>query len=373
VTGGEIESLEPNQIPEDQWGEDDLADVGSGLILTEQRGGNALFLSVRPDWRDSKSLLGYFNPLTGFYESPPFLRFLMRAIESYRAADGLAWFVILDEMNLAHVEYYFADLLSVLESGRDEQGWTREAVRIGYPDDADGDVPPREIQLPPNLYVVGTVNMDETTHAFSPKVLDRAFTIELTEVDFSDYPVTPDELDGPRLDPAARVALLNAFTDDGRFPRIDKASIARHVDAHPELRQRLQLLNERLRPFGFHFGYRVFDEIVAFCDAADRNQTFTDLGGSDAAFDAAVLMKVLPKFHGSRARLESPLRAVLGWCVDPEQPDDASIDAALKAADADAITAELKELDDRCRCPRTFDRARRMLWTLQTDGFAAFG
>src|SRR5262249_12255448 len=128
-----------------------------------------------------------YNPLTQTYEWTEFLRFIIRAQESYQASDGLAWFVILDEMNLAHVEYYFADLLSVIESGRDADGWTREPLRLNYPDTLDDEVPPQELKLPPNLYVIGTVNMDETTHAFSPKVLDRAFTIELSDVDFLGY------------------------------------------------------------------------------------------------------------------------------------------------------------------------------------------
>jgi hypothetical protein len=97
---------------------------------------NWLFLPVRPDWRDSKSLLGYYNPLTRTYECTPFLRFIMRVAQNYRSNSRLAWFVILDEMNLAHVEYYFADLLSVLESGRDCDGWTREPLRLIYPEEA---------------------------------------------------------------------------------------------------------------------------------------------------------------------------------------------------------------------------------------------
>ncbi|MDQ3540049.1 MAG: hypothetical protein M3440_05120, partial [Chloroflexota bacterium] len=115
-----------------------------------------LFLSVRPDWRDSTSLLGYYNPLTQTYEWTEFLRFLLRAQESYEAKDGYAWFVIFDEMNLAHVEYYFADLLSVFESGRDREGWTREPLRLTYPTTLDDDVPPHELRLPPNLYIIGT-------------------------------------------------------------------------------------------------------------------------------------------------------------------------------------------------------------------------
>ena len=121
-----------------------LAQAFAGMLPQPAEGANHLFVTVRPDWRDSKSLLGYYNPLTGTYEWTPFLRFLLRADAKLQGADKLAWFVILDEMNLAHVEYYFADLLSVLESGRDEDGWTREPLRLGYPDEAKGDLPPRE-------------------------------------------------------------------------------------------------------------------------------------------------------------------------------------------------------------------------------------
>lgn len=139
-----------------------------------------LFLSVRPDWRDSKALLGYYNPLTGNYESTPLLRFLQQACEDYKNNKDKAnpYFVILDEMNLAHVEYYFADFLSVLESGRDEEGWTKEALRLHSFSqslrDQDGNEIPPTLPLPPNLYIIGTVNIDETTYMFSPKVLDRA-------------------------------------------------------------------------------------------------------------------------------------------------------------------------------------------------------
>lgn len=69
--------------------------------------------------------------------------------KSYESKDGLAWFVILDEMNLAHVEYSFADLLSVIESGRDDEGWTKEPLRLTYPDTLDDEVPPHELKLPP--------------------------------------------------------------------------------------------------------------------------------------------------------------------------------------------------------------------------------
>jgi hypothetical protein len=319
---------------------------------------NHLFVSVRPDWRDSKSLLGYYNPLTSTYEWTDFLRFLVRVHDSYARGEKLAWFVILDEMNLAHVEYYFADLLSVLESGRDEDGCTREPLRLAYPDDATGDLPPSDLRLPPNLYIVGTVNVDETTHAFSPKVLDRAFTLELTEADFSHYP--PDNGgDAPDLAEAERQAILEDFSQEGRFARIEKDRIAAYVAAHLEVRDRLQRLNELLRPHDLHFGYRVFDEIVSFLAAAKKNGLYAEQGGLEAAFDAAVLMKVLPKFHGSRGKLEGPLRALLGWCRGEESPEIQALE-------------DVWQDEEGCRYPQTAQRVRRMLRALADTGFAAF-
>ena len=372
---GDTLILEPELDREDSLtgfrmiaGSNQQKELSAGRVTS---GRNWLFIPVRPDWRDSKSLLGYYNPLIGAYEWTPFLRFLLRAVQSYRAGDGLAWFVILDEMNLAHVEYYFADLLSVLESGRDEEDWTREPLRLGYPDEAEGNLPPRELRLPPNLYVMGTVNVDETTHAFSPKVLDRAFTLELTEADFSGYPPElSDEQAG--LVESERQSILEDFTFDGAFARIDKQAITDYVKDRPDVRIRLQTLNNLLRPYELHFGYRVFDEIVSFLIAAQRNGMYDGLGGEEAAFDAAILMKVLPKFHGSRSKLEAPLQAVLAWCVDADAPTEELITDALKEAEAGRDVVEVLAQITYCY-PRTAERARRMLWALYTTGFAAFG
>lgn len=349
------------------------------IVATAQASGtepsspsNLLFLPVRPDWRDSKSLLGYYNPLTGTYQWTSFLRFIMRAVKSYQDGDALTWFVILDEMNLAHVEYYFADLLSILESGRDAAGWTREPLRIQVPPDAEGDLPPKELRLPPNLYIVGTVNVDETTHTFSPKILDRGFTLELTDVDLSAYPSGDTSSLNASLAPEEKRSLLKAFSREGRFARIEKAEVFSYVDKHPMLRDRLAQLNALLQPYDLHLGYRVFDEIVTFVGLAQENGLFSALGGLDAALDAAVLMKVLPKFHGSRGKLESPLVRVLAWCVDPTNPMTELIREQIKDIEsADDVAGSLDQLS--FRYPRTAAKATRMLWSLYASGFAAFG
>lgn len=323
---------------------------------------NCLFLSVRPDWRDSKSLLGYYNPLTKTYQWTPFLKFLIKAHKSYEAQDGYTWFVILDEMNLARVEYYFADLLSVLESGRDDNGYTTEALHFGF-DEMDGeDAPPDELKLPPNLYIVGTVNVDETTQSFSPKVLDRAFSIEFVDVSFTDYrlqnngdPFTPSQ--------QQRQTLEDAFTRHGVFARIDKAEISQ-FSALDQYRLELDQLNRALQPYNMHFGYRVFDEIIMFLRNAEENGMF----GSNLmdAFDQSVLMKVLPKFHGSRGKLDQPLRAILRWCAGVDADDTDPVKTAL--ADPGSTITDLE-----WKAPATARRVLRMVQSLNSTGFASFG
>lgn len=334
---------------------------------------NSLFLSVRPDWRDSRALIGYYNPLLNQYEWTDFLRFVIRAAENYWSEEPIAWFVILDEMNLAHVEYYFADLLSILESGRDEDGWTREAIRITVPElEDDADAPPSEIWLPPNLYFIGTVNMDETTHAFSPKVLDRAFTMELSDVDFSHYPQASDG-DGCNLTEGESSQMLRAFTRDGRFAKIDKAEIGSIVTEYPNIRVWLQKLNELLAKSRMNFGYRVFDEIAQFIANAEANDGFASFEGFESAFDSAVLMKVLPKFSGSAARLERPLLDLLAWCVDPVRlPQKEIRDAQDGLGDRGWLESSYAE-PGALFFPLTGKRAMRMLDALATEGFASFG
>ena len=312
------------------------------------------------------------RPFTDRYEWTPFLRFILRARESWERRDGLAWFVILDEMNLAHVEHYFAELLSLLESGRDSDGWTREAIQL--PSNGDDDSPPPSLKLPPNLHIIGTVNLDETTHAFSPKVLDRAFVMELSDVSFTGFPFAIAT--GDSLSAGERDALLDAFSMEGTFPRIDQAAISARLAVDGRPRDWLESLNRLLRPHHMHFGYRVFAEIMAFVDLGMNNDLFSGFSESADAlvttFDAAVLMKVLPKFHGSRARLEGPLTKVLGWCLNPEYPDIQTIETAInQAASPNALEAKL--LDLTYAFPETAHRAIRLLWSAQVEGFAAFG
>ena len=288
------------------------------------------FLSVRPDWRDSKALLGYYNPLTEGYESTPLLEFLLQAARDYEqnGSNAQPYFVILDEMNLAHVEYYFADFLSVLESGRDDNGWTKEALRLhsfSQPlHDQDGNEIPSALRLPPNLYIIGTVNIDETTYMFSPKVLDRAFTLEFREVDFGNYP--PEGTDKnwtPEQTEKLRQNILKDLRNGGKFCAVvaDKDVVKEALQDLGGRKAELEKLNRTLQPYDLHFGYRVLDEIALFVQNAKNAPDVVGRLNEDEALDYAVLMKVLPKFHGPRQKLEKPLREVLKWAAKGNAPE----------------------------------------------------
>lgn len=212
---------------------------------------NAHYLQVAvwPDWTDPSGLLGFVNPLASppaFHETPA-LRLLLAATQNPAAP----YFLCLDEMNLARVEHYFAPFLSAMEG---DSG--RLAIHAG--ENAVDGIPPA-IAWPRNLFIIGTVNMDETTHPFSDKVLDRAFTFEFWEAD------------------------LDAWRD--------KAAARAPADVLAAVLRVLKALYAALVPARRHFGYRTCDEVLGFCD-----------GGSGvplvAAMDAAVLAKVLPKIRG---------------------------------------------------------------------------
>jgi 5-methylcytosine-specific restriction endonuclease McrBC GTP-binding regulatory subunit McrB len=307
------------------------------------------FLSVRPDWRDSKALLGYYNPITGNYESTNLLKFILEAIKTYNTKKDNAdpYFIILDEMNLSHVEYYFADFLSVLESGRDENKnyLTKETIKLHNRGEEKIQIP-EEIELPPNLYIIGSVNIDETTYMFSPKVLDRAFTIEFREVNFDDY--SQFEIDKEKaksIIETIRKGLLedlrNKKNEQTRFcgAVADKEEIKEalkwikenKVRSEKSIFDELKELNQILQPYDLHFGYRVLDEIALFIKYATNAPIEVGKLCPEQALDFAVLMKVLPKFHGPRQKLERPLWLVLNWCLEnPEKFDHKTLEELIK-------------------------------------------
>lgn len=205
---------------------------------------------VQPGWHDPSSLLGYVNPIDNdVYVRTGFLDFLLQA----SGDPDRPYTVLLDEMNLSHPEQYLAPLLSAMETGGE--------IELHALGDEVGDVPAR-IPYPENLVLIGTVNMDETTHGLSDKVLDRASVIEFWDIDVDGFP-------------GWKTTHLAA----------EDADLVRKV---------LGSLVKILRPVRLHFGWRTIGDVIGYVEAA------LDGGAFDArtALDHAVHGKVLPKLRG---------------------------------------------------------------------------
>jgi len=211
-------------------------------------------VAVQPGWYDPTALLGYVNPLRGdAYVRTEFLEFLMRVVEH----PAEPFVCVLDEMNLSHPEQYMAPLLSAMETG--------SSIHLHSEGEVFDGVPPR-IPYPKNLVLIGTVNMDETTHGLSDKVLDRAFTLEFWDIDLDAYP---------------------------RWTGRELAD-----DAAKSSRVLLGDLMQALAPARMHFGWRVVDDVLDFLV---HNQAGGGALQLQDALDAVVYAKVLPKLRGEDA------------------------------------------------------------------------
>ena len=305
--------------------EDEPDETEIGLPETEieeQRLNNYVVVPVRPDWVDNRGLLGYLNPLTNEYSTTPFLNVLLRARDEEERAEAAdekphPFFVILDEMNLARVEHYFSDFLSALESGEDIPLHENEAIESG--ESESGPQVPRQLKVPDNVLFTGTVNVDETTYMFSPKVLDRAFTIEFDQVDLQGFTDGASSEDTSGLNLGSDQGPLDLLPsgrsedDDWKPRREDWVEFSKKTAGHHKALLRLHgILEEQHR----HFGYRVANEIARFVNLAREQAAEADTDPAvDAAFDLALLQKVLPKFHGTQQELESLLEEIFQFAV----------------------------------------------------------
>jgi 5-methylcytosine-specific restriction enzyme B len=252
---------------------------------------------VGADWTNREPLLGYPNALV----SKEYIKPDNGALDLIIKANNqpkLPFFLILDEMNLSHVERYFADFLSVMESKGEISLFADGTEKNGIQ---------AKLKLPPNLFIVGTVNIDETTYMFSPKVLDRANVIE--------FRVTKSEIES--FFENQRDVNMDELTSKGALmaksflEMAEKREFAEHdlADTH----QTLVNFFEQLKKTGAEFGYRSATEIIRLI-----NQ-LTVIDGelsADEKLDIAIMQKLLPKLHGSRRKLCPVLIVLGGFCIN---------------------------------------------------------
>lgn len=321
--------------------------------------GNYCLVEVKPNWNDSTELLGYETVLDGGnYHLTKFVKFLIKAMQH----ENVPFFVCLDEMNLAPVEQYFAEFLSILESRKDVDGTIKSeplipaAIFEKYQQKLHEELFPTKdssntstgagcytaddgtavylhstytklmeegLRIPRNLIVVGTVNMDDTTYQFSRKVIDRAMTIEMNEVNLNDMFDTekPDAL-----------SYRKDVVDKGWF----FAPFAQSNNALQQMNDERELLAEKIKATigqtnangrittesleailgktPFRIAYRVVNELILHFYALrweNKEAKFEEL--YNKALDNILMMKVLPRIEGNEDLVKDPLAQLATW------------------------------------------------------------
>lgn len=303
-------------------------------------------VSVGADWTNREPLLGFPNALQPGKYVKPESGVLDLLIEANREENAnKPFFLILDEMNMSYVERYFADFLSAMESREKISLWNTDAEgETG----AEIDGVPQCIDLPKNLFIIGTINVDETTYMFSPKVLDRANVIEfkIAPSEMSDFLKEMREIDRDII--TSKAAGMGADF----VAKACKKELAQNNAAVKTLQD---FFNE-LKNVNAEFGYRSATEIFRFICQAKANDDTKNKMTDEEVLDAAIVQKLLPKLHGSRKKLEPVLTQLWKLCFTGVGKD-------LN------IT---KENVEKAQFTESADKIRRMYESATANGFTSF-
>ena len=282
----------------------------------DNRPENFELIQVKPNWHNSMDVVGFYSNISKKYEFTPFVEFIVKAWQH----KDTPYFLCLDEMNLAPVEEYFAEFLSAIESrSTDSEGnYITDPIIKPFKDFGKNDIGedigknmlkhlfgeadpidknPLAVQfyekgltLPPNLMVMGTVNMDETTFSFSRKVLDRAMSVEMNEVDYDKF--LSGETEAFPLLTDFNALLVN---------RPQKASEVKDDIESEKVVEYLKDVNALLEDTPFKLGYRAANEAMLY--VAANKELVGEKFSLTTALDEFTLMKILSRIEGDDQRL----------------------------------------------------------------------
>jgi hypothetical protein len=310
---------------EPKWNFVDPSQIGSELLENSQN--KHLIVPVGANWTDNTNIVGYYNVITEDYQSTPAYELIKQAYEDLKNP----YFLILDEMNLSHVERYFSDFLSAIESGEEIPLYGNNET----------------LSLPKNLFIIGTVNVDETTYMFSPKVLDRANTLEFDTLlawDYMSSDLIDDDFEGDIN--YLQSPLLDSDISDLNIK--DLKEILSDISYNGEslwdtLAMELTLFQEVLKDSSFDFGFRVINEILRFMVVAWRYENSPDEWNNwERYFDAQIKQKILPKLHGSEKAIGSVLKGLFNLCLVDRNGNETPKNFNINNDNSRYVTSALK-------------------------------
>ena len=306
-------------------------------LFAEAIGAEYFMISVRPDWSDSSDLFGHYD-LSGknFIDGP-----ICAAFNAAKKDPLKPVLLCLDEMNLARVEFYLSDFLSVIESREKHiDGRIGTSAIAQY---SEG--------IPDNLYIIGTVNMDETTFPFSKKVLDRANTIEFNYVELiPDFTAIFSEEEPLQL--------------SNNFLRTEYLVLAKDCKDEKEyvtqICEEIQKINKILVKANAHIGYRVRDEIVFYML---NNKDSGELLSDQNAFDNEIMQKILPRIQGSAVAVKDMLVELFKFCMG----DYSGLDI-----ESGNVGREMQSMSESGKYPISAKKIGYMMTRYEEDGFTSY-
>lgn len=345
-------------------GKSKLIELFAEAIGASKEDGTYNLIPVRPDWSDASELIGYRN-IDGKFQ-PGILINIIRNAMNHKE---VPYFVCLDEMNLARVEYYFSDILSIMET-RDKKALEVITDKLTRRELFGGDSEAIEaygdLYIPENLYIVGTVNMDETTFPFSKKVLDRANTIEFNEINM-DYDFDRKQVEiNPKI--YSNKLLLSEY--------IKISECKENKETAKEIIEELKEINSALEECDMQFAYRVRDEAVFYVIYA-VSEGIMDLY---EALDYAIKQKILPRISGSSSEVEQCLfKLFISFSnINTSNLSTDYVEEETLKKINDYIKDDKKKLKDGsrkesvCKYPISSEKILKMLWRFNKDGFTTF-
>jgi 5-methylcytosine-specific restriction protein B len=304
---------------------------------------------VGADWTNREPLVGYPNGLVADEYITPDSGVIHLLMEAVKEENGnKPFFLILDEMNLSHVERYFADFLSIMESNDTIKLYTGAKRKS-----LDGLEIDLEIGWPKNVFIIGTVNIDETTYMFSPKVLDRANVIEfrITETEIESFLANPSTPDLSKLTKQG-VSMAESFLSIAHSDSIAK---------NDNLAKELVSFFKHLQLVGAEFGYRSASEMMQLVTKLKMlDKTISD----NSCLDIAIMQKLLPKLHGSRSKLVKILIALSGLCIE-----GITVEEFEKKFD-DFYKNDFEGIEK--KYPISFEKIIRMYKNVLANGFTSY-
>lgn len=314
-------------------------------LFAEAIGAKMKLVPVRPDWSDSSDLFGHTDLSNQFHPGA-----IIDFIKQAEWDKSTPHFLCLDEMNLARVEYYLSDFLSIIETrDRKDNGVieTDALVDASYFQSQSAKEKYGRVYIPENLYIIGTVNMDETTFPFSKKVLDRANTIEFSFVNLMAKATAGGQAAAQKLDNSFLKTEYLYLQDCDDEDLIDTICF------------NLEELNQILVKANLHVGYRVRDEISFYM----MNNKKAELLDEDAAFDHEIMQKILPRVQGSSAAIKDVLSELFVKCAG-----DYTGFAGAAAYEQMSTYLDSKS----CKYPNSAKKIAFMMRRYEEDGFTSY-